>query len=159
MFGKIRRIISNTQQLEEKDLLHHALSNEAIQAELESLNKKQLLSGLGSDGQLLPRYVDDPYFKSIPAALRYQAWKARISPNKSKPVGVMDLFITGQFHSTIKAENKAVEIVMKSESDIASDVQRKTSNKALGISKESIGVVLPKIKALVVKDARKRIFA
>lgn len=71
---------------------------------LAEMNVNQLASGKGADGQYLPRYRDDPYFKTPEAAIAYEDWKALISPDKSKPKGVMDFFITGYTYYSVFAK-------------------------------------------------------
>lgn len=122
------------------------------------LNREQLLSGRGADGELLPRYVDDPFFKSPESALRYQKWKSTISPGE-KPADVMDFYIDGTFHRTIKFRKDDEGIMTFSESQIVGSVQRKTGNQALGLNDESIEKILPEfteyVQDLLQKDLLK----
>lgn len=101
--------------------------------EIPDLNRAQLLLGLGADGNLLPKYVDDPFFKSKESALRYQKWKKKISPNTSKPEEVMDFYINGAFHNTIELIPGADGFDLTSNSPIASSVQGKTNDLAIGL--------------------------
>ncbi len=64
------------------------------------LNRAQLLRGLSSTGgQLLPKYSEDPYFKTKAAALHYARWKHKINP--LAPYDAPTLFINGYTHSHI----------------------------------------------------------
>jgi len=100
------------------------------------INREQMLAGKNADGGNLPKYVDDPYFKSRESALRYEAWKARISPNAQKPRGVMDFYINGKFHGTVNVQTSGFSIVYKTDSNISASVDSKTGGKHLGLSLE-----------------------
>lgn len=84
---------------------------------------EQLYSGVdGNNDYLSPTYDDDPYFNEKGpwhgAAYAYKKWKERITPPVQSPVlglpprptEVPNLFITGLFHESIKAE-RAGEVV------------------------------------------------
>lgn len=101
------------------------------------MNRFQLSDGLDNTGGYLPRYVDDPYFRTIAQALAYQEWKEGISPSDTKPKEVMDFRIRGDFHMSIKAKVKNMDVELYSTSPIAADVQRKTGGRALGINPQS----------------------
>ena len=77
---------------------------------------EQLYSGIDGEGEYLkPTYDDDPYFNEFGpwhgASYAYKKWKERITPPMKsptlnlppRPVAVPNLFITGMFHSSIKA--------------------------------------------------------
>ena len=98
------------------------------------LNKEQMLAGKNRLGQDLPLYVNDPYFKSVSAALRYQKWKRAISPNKDKPEGVMDFFINGKYHSSLGINISGNSFTLLSNSQINSSVYQKTGGKHLGLN-------------------------
>ncbi len=79
--------------------------------------REQLYSGLDGNGDYLrPTYDDDPYFNEKgPWQGRgeaYKRWKARITPPEpsqrlhlpARPEEVPNLFITGPFHRSIRAE-------------------------------------------------------
>lgn len=66
------------------------------------LQKEQLLEGMGADGQYIrPFYSENPYFKSLGAAMRYAKWKQVISPNPKRPEDVPNLFINGYLHNSL----------------------------------------------------------
>lgn len=79
--------------------------------------REQLYSGLDGNGDYLsPTYDDDPYFSERGPwqgrAEQYKRWKERITPPETsqrlmlpaRPVEVPNLFITGPFHRSIRAE-------------------------------------------------------
>src|SRR5689334_8615887 len=74
--------------------------------ELEALQKRQLLKGLDNQGRpLSPKYTEDPYFKTVEAAIRYAKWKQTITPDPDRPWDVPNLFITGaRVHNNIEVE-------------------------------------------------------
>ena len=109
------------------------------------LNQGQMLDGERKDGRYLPRYVDDPYFKSQASALRYQAWKKNISPSKTKPEGVMDFFINGAYHSTLKMSIIGKDYYeLLTDSRISQSVDSKTSGSHLGLNPKSVGKLIEK---------------
>ena len=84
---------------------------------VEGMVREQLYSGLDGNGDYLsPTYDDDPYFREKGPwqnrAQAYKHWKERITPPEpsrrlglpARPVEVPNLFITGPFHRSIKAE-------------------------------------------------------
>lgn len=84
-----------------KPAVLRALSYSAT--EYEDLLRDQLLHGKGSDGQdLKPGYLEDPYFKTPAAALRYAQWKKKISPNVGRNFNAPNLYITGYYHKRLK---------------------------------------------------------
>ena len=131
-----------------------------LKKSIADLNREQLLKGQGADGESLPRYVDDPWFKSTESALRYQKWKSYISPG-DKPIDVMDFFIDGTFHKTIKFKKDEEGFFTISNSEIVGSVQSKTNNNALGINDESLEQIMPEIikyaQELLLQDLRKNI--
>ena len=79
--------------------------------------REQLYSGVDGKGDYLsPTYDDDPYFNERGPWYRrsgaYKRWKEKITPPERssilnlppRPVEVPNLFITGPFHQSIKAE-------------------------------------------------------
>jgi hypothetical protein len=135
--SSVEELIEQLKQLTE---LIKSAGNEAIvknTEEIEAMNRGQLLKGINTDGELLPRYIDDPYFKTPEQALRYQAWKSNISPDSSKPKEVMDFYINGQFHNTIELTANGNEFKIDSDSDISNSVEGKTGGKAIGLSPEN----------------------
>lgn len=106
--------------------------------QLADLNRFQLSEGKNNEGGYLPRYIDDPYFNSIEGAIGYQIWKRKVSPNPDKPEDVMDLFIRGDLHESIKADVSGNELKLWTNSPIGDDVFQKTKGKFLGLNPESV---------------------
>jgi len=150
------KITKIADSLNENKLLHDTLEDANLQQEIIELNRKQLLDGRGSDNNELPKYVDDPFFKTQKAAKAYQAWKSKVSPNPNKNAEVMDFYINGQFHSTITMKNNDDSFEMVSNSSIASDVQSKTGNEALGLNEVSLGFVIPEIKNKLLENVKEK---
>jgi len=111
---------------------------EEKEAQVTELQSKQLLAGKDNEGHYLPRYVDDPYFKSREAALRYMNWKIGKSPNKEKPNDVMDFWITGYTHSTLFSKRQGNSILFGSNGKFNNSIMLKTDGKYLGLNKESL---------------------
>jgi hypothetical protein len=107
-----------------------------LKIEIEDTQREQMRKGQNSDGGYLPRYVDDPYFKSIQAAKNYENWKAQWS-HPEKPRGVMDFFIDGTFHNTVRVVVKRSVFDFKSSSSIESSIRAKTGDKVLALNRES----------------------
>jgi hypothetical protein len=144
MLDKINEIYKSVRRLTGQYLGKKALKDRELKKSIADLNREQLLSGRGADGEYLPRYVDDPYFKSVESATRYEQWKATISIGE-KPTGVMDFYIDGTFHRTIKFVKDDEGFTTKSDSSIISSVQSKTNNQALGINETSIEQIIPEV--------------
>lgn len=157
MFKKIREMVGRIKSLKEDKLLFMVFEDLKLQNHLIELNKKQLSEGKGADFNDLPRYEDDPFFKTQKAAKAYEAWKAKISPNKNKPAGVMDFYIDGSFYETLQFRNEIGGFSITSNSPISKDVQTKTDSKALGISSEILTMVMPDVKSKLIKNVRNQI--
>lgn len=110
------------------------------ETDFENLNKRQLSAGKNRQGGYLPKYSDDPYFTTIEAAMKYERWKAHVSPNPEKPTGVMDFFISGKFHRNIVAEVNGMNLTMSNNTEFASSIDAKTNNTALGLNSESVAI-------------------
>ena len=108
--------------------------------DFENLNRLQLSQGKNRMGGYLPKYTDDPYFKTIEAAQKYQRWKSYVSPNKDKPADVMDFFIVGKYHKSIIAEVNGMDLTTRANVDFASSIDSKTGNTALGINPNSAAI-------------------
>ena len=158
MFGILKKRLNNIIALDQKAMTTTILKDPSLQDMIVNLNQMQMEAGIGADGNSLPLYADDPYFKSPKAAAAYQAFKKHVSPNQSKPEGVMDFYIDGTFHSTLKAVPIADGVIVRSDSDIAQDIQDKTSNKALGLDKDSVGQIIPYCRESFITLTRKAIF-
>lgn len=103
--------------------------------EYKDRNLEQMMSGKTKDGSdITPSYLNDPYFKSRESAQRYSDWKDRIAPySTGRKKGTPNLFITGVYHSTVKAEVGNDGITMKSTFAEASDIERKYGRGIYGI--------------------------
>jgi len=102
------------------------------------LQQLQLVKGKDRNGDYLPKYTEDPYFKGdYEAAIRYRDWKVDISPDVSKPIDVMDFWIRGDFNASIRVHINGDKVDVFSDADIEADVLRKTGGKAFGINPES----------------------
>lgn len=159
MFEAIKNRAQKIIQLDADAILQQILDDPTLQDEIVKLNQQQLLEGKGQNDDNLPRYDEDNYFKTYEAARVYESWKLKISPNPNKDPGVMDFFINGQFHSTLKVVNAPKAFVIHSDSDIADDVQNKTGDQALGINDDSLKVLIPIIKQIFIEKIRQEIFS
>lgn len=97
-------------------------------------NRLRLEEGKNRDGEYLPRYIDDPYFKSIKQAKGYEAYKAKISPNKEKPRDVKDYYINGYTHRRITVDVTGTTINTGVATGWADHLE---ADKALGINPQS----------------------
>lgn len=105
--------------------------------ELADANRFQLSEGKDNTGRYLPRYVDDPYFKSPAQAKAYEDWKAKVSPNREKPRDVMDFYINGFFYDSINVKIGKGTINFFTDAPFGVDVERKTNFKVLGFNPET----------------------
>lgn len=105
--------------------------------EIADLNRRQLYQGLDRDGKpLSPKYTEDPYFKSVEAAIRYAKWKQQITPDPARPWDVPNLFIVGRFHGSIGVDVSGDKYQMNSSDPNASDIGAKFKT-ALGLNESS----------------------
>lgn len=108
------------------------------EARFKEAQQLQLVKGQDRNGDWLPKYVDDPYFKGDrEAAYRYRDWKIDISPDVSKPIDVMDFWIDGTLNSKVDAKVGSGKVDMRINDPIEGDILEKTNGKALGINPES----------------------
>lgn len=98
-------------------------------------NRKQLMNGLGSDGQPLMPISQDPHFKSKDSAKRYADWKHRLFPET--PYDRPNLNITGFYHSRISVQVNGYSIIYASDASFAESVAAKYRDKQLGLNKDS----------------------
>jgi hypothetical protein len=152
MFSKVHALRKKVASFNQQKVMREIMNDPIIKAQVLDMNREQLLSGHGADGEDLPRYVDDPYFKSKESAERYRDWKRNISPNSDKDPEVMDFFITGLFHNTIQVKAASEGIQLYSTSPIIKDVQQKTNDNALGITRENKIELLPEIRERFLDD-------
>jgi len=158
MFDSLYKMCNNVLKLDESNIFITVVSKEGVKDFVVDLNLGQLIEGRGSDNRSLPRYVDDPYFKTVQQAKAYEAWKSSISPSKTKPKGVMDFYINGRFHSTIKADAKGDSLDIYSNSNIYDSVNNKTKGKALGLDSISSEKLSDKILSPYIEEVIKRLF-
>lgn len=100
-------------------------------------NRWQLTKGLNNEGEWLPKYQDDPYFKTLAQAKGYEKYKRSKSPNRMKPSDVMDFYINGYTHDHIKATVSGVDLQIWNTTPWADEIDQKTDNKALGLSPDT----------------------
>lgn len=126
-----------------KQELPDFIAMEFIQNESEvvALNQQQLFDGKNTDNQdIHPLYSQDPYFKKPGAAERYIAWKQKITPNSKRNPDAPNLFIDGTFHKTLRLDLEGENVVVKSNSQIADDINFKYNN-VLGLTDDNIAEV------------------
>lgn len=130
------------------------------QDELAELNRQQLIDGIGADGRHLPKYEDDPYWQQFPnpkeRALAYQRWKSGISPSRTKPADVMDLFINGYTHSKVFAKVSPYGIRHGIDTSWGQRLDNITYRQATGLTKENKAAAFNQLlrKRMVLSIAR-----
>ena len=150
------------------EALPDAISNTVNRTQdvLLDLNRDQLLQGRDADGKvLMPPYMQDPYFKTREAALRYLRMKIALEashkslmryfagiqtyPEKSK--GTPNLIVTGQFHGgffiTVTKSTYTIDSMYKD----ADDINMKYNGRVYGLAPKSkefyyFGYIRPAIK-------------
>lgn len=158
MFGVVKKLCRRVAKLDEDKIITKIFDDKDLQARIVNFNQMQMLAGKGADSNNLPRYDQDPYFKTPNAAKAYQAWKAHVSPNKEKDPAVMDFYIDGHFHKTLKVVSSQKAVTIKSDSEIAGDIQDKTNQEALGLNKESLARILPTVQEEIINEVKKAIY-
>lgn len=90
------------------------------------MNRDQLMEGKSSEGKdLRPYYSEDPWFKKPGAAIRYAAWKQRITPNPLRKRDVPNLFINGRYHSNFFFKRNGTEFEVGSKDPNSSKIEPK----------------------------------
>lgn len=90
------------------------------------LNRDQLMEGKNKTGEnISPSYLEDPYFKTKEAAMRYSEWKDRITPSSIRPKGVPNLYIVGKFHNSLSPSVSGGKISVQSTFEDANDIENK----------------------------------
>ena len=102
--------------------------------EIVNIQKVQLRKGKAADGGYLPRYRDDPFFKTMAQAIAYESWKAQWS-HPEKPREVMDFFINGYYYSSLQLSIRGHEFVIDSNASFAASVEGKANG--IGLNMES----------------------
>mgnify|MGYP003642766729 CR=1 FL=1 len=156
-FGKLQDVIDNILRLDQEKIIITLISDDKILGFVADLNRTQLVDGFGSNDKNLPLYVDDDFFKTRAHAEAYQSWKKRISPSKTKPEGVMDFYINGQFHDTIETAFSTKGIILESGSEISDSVMDKSNNQALGLTTESRNELAKKILPSIINEVKRLI--
>ena len=99
------------------------------------IQRKQLMKGLGADGQTLLAYKNDPYFKSQKTAEAYSRWKKRLHPET--PDGISNMNITGYYHGQIEVQANGTTITIRNSAPFAASAETKNRGKLLGLNKDS----------------------
>jgi hypothetical protein len=131
------------------NLTADAMEDHPLQAE--NLNRRQLMAGKGADGNSLPLYRNDPYFKGNAKWISsYEKFKDRVSPGT--PHGVMNLFINGYTHSFIRLEVVGQGYRLHADGvPWGKSAQAKTGGQAFGLNLASRVELWDKVLAGVVK--------
>lgn len=124
-------------------------------AKYEELNKAQLYAGKNKDGQdLSPKYIDDPYFKTREAAVRYSNWKDKITPNSLRTPGVPNLFIIGTYYNSWKTRVAGTRIEIEATSDNAKSIEDKFSNDVYGLDDENMKKYRELVDPLIMAEVK-----
>lgn len=120
--GRIKELVEKygkaSVKAQEKDLLGIAVANQGYLVEL---NKSQLLNGVNAKGGSLGRYKSKSYVK----------YKKKLNPK-----GVVDLKLTGKFHSSIFVKNSKWPLVIDAHDVKTPKLLAKYKN-ALGVTPEN----------------------
>lgn len=106
-------------------------SLDSHKGEITGIIQRQLMVGIdGNEEFLHPSYLSDPWFESEESgpwqgrAKAYMMWKKKITPPSpsvswlgypARPTHIPNLFITGKFHESIRAERSGDKLVFFSE--------------------------------------------
>jgi hypothetical protein len=153
---KIGELIKKLEAISEAQLFIDACKRTVFINEIDNLIREQLLLGTDGNGDSLPRYVDDPFFKSLEHAKAYQKWKEKVSPNPAKDKEVMDLYINGTFHNTIKFLDVVEDgILVDADFTIFGDDLRRYSTNLIGINETTIDKIIPELKTKYLEELHK----
>lgn len=130
--GRLQELINGYGRLDvkttEKELLAVVIKNQGY---LVNLNKEQLLNGINAKGGSLGRYQSKSYAK----------YKKKLNPK-----GVVDLKLTGAFHSSIFVKNSKWPLVIDAHDVKTPRLLAKYKN-ALGVTPENEKRFLKRVNA------------
>lgn len=98
-------------------------------------NRDKLLKGKDREGNYMPRYDQDPYFKTIAQARGYEVYKSKVSPNSEKPREVKDYYINGWTHQHIHTQMEGDSVKTWADTPWEDHIER---DKGLGINPDSV---------------------
>lgn len=127
--------------------------------EIVGIIQKQLYSGVrGDDTPLRPTYLEDPWFNTEEAghwkgkAKGYMLWKKNITPPEPSPswlgyparsVGTPNLFITGKFYDSLRAQLFDDKIVFTTEgTPFGDDVVQKYGTDILMVGQKGVNHIV-----------------
>jgi hypothetical protein len=108
---------------------------EAVKGYIASLNRSQMTKGLGNDGEYMPTYLEDPFFKTRAQAIGYMNYKRKVSPNTQKPAEVRDYYINGYTHIRVQPVVGGNDVTMVANVKWADKMKQA---RALGLNDDSI---------------------
>lgn len=115
----------------------------------------QLWDGKDSTGKdLLPSYLDDPFFKTRKAAEAYALWKSKITPNSNRNYYTPNLYINGYFWSSMKIDPATLR--MDSAVAFGKPIIPKYGENAFKLGKQH-GEVIEKLREQLISNARKEL--
>lgn len=98
------------------------------------IQKRQLLSGKDSKGELLQSILTDPYFITPQAAVKYANWKHKLFPET--PYGIANYIITGYYHGSIFISVVGNVVTTDASASFAKSIAQKNPT-ALGLNNQS----------------------
>lgn len=150
--SNIERVVSSFNTLVIDSAMEH---NDTIV----ELNRAQLWDGERADGKsIVPRYSQDPYFKTKQAAAEYAAWKQRITPSPVRDSDTPNLYINGYFHRSIIAEKEKDTIKVSSGVKLGQELDQKYKN-IFGLNKGSIAELKPELLETLLNNVRDELHA
>jgi hypothetical protein len=152
---KLKNLISNLKKIKVESIAKPIIDSK--KDIVVQLNKDEMMKGKQNDNNdMRPYYTEDPYFKTKQAALRYAAWKKRITPNQFRKTDSPNLFINGKFHSSLYFQAASKHFTIKTNSALGAKVTSKFKD-ALGLNIDAIKRLSIIIKDEVVKKYKSKI--
>ena len=113
----------------------------------------QLWDGKNSYGQdITPSYLEDTFFKTLSAAVKYAKWKAKLTPNPARNYYAPNLFINGYFWSTMGIDAKSLRI--DANSAFGKPIVEKYGDKTFSLNPANTPVV-DKVRTEIINNAKK----
>lgn len=113
----------------------------------------QLWDGKNSKGQdITPSYLEDTFFKTMAAAVKYAKWKAGLTPNSNRNYYAPNLYINGYFWSTMQINKDTLRI--DAVNAFGKGIVEKYGEQTFALNPRNEPVV-DKIRTTIVLNARK----
>ncbi len=160
--SSIKQFIVRLREIE-TGLSNGSYIREELEPKRELINaeqREQLMEGKASDGNdIRPYYTEDPFFKTKEDALRYAAYKQKITPNSKRKRDAPNLYINGKFHSELEVQFRKEDMVIDGITPYAKGIVREYGLSTFGLTEGRRKVLFASLGSSVLKRIKKKLYA